>query len=59
MVTSQRSDVGTLVFDWETHMLFWAWDHRALLTIDLLYGLSSSPNSRQPGELKQHALVCC
>ena len=24
-VTTQRSDVGTCVFDWETAMPFWAW----------------------------------
>ncbi|OEO25891.1 serine/threonine protein phosphatase [Pseudomonas sp. J237] len=66
-VTSQRSDVGTFVFDWESSMPFWAWTIVPYWTIDLLYGFSLLlPNSRQ--ELKRHVLrllsaqvisICC
>lgn len=66
-VTNQRSDVGILVFDWESAMPFWAWSIVPYWSIDLLYGLSLLlPSSRH--ELKRHALrllsaqvvaVCC
>ena len=53
--TSQRDDVGSLVFAWEGATPLWAWTIVPYWSIDLLYGLSFLlPITRR--EMDRHAL---
>ena len=54
--TAGRSDVGSLVFGWESGMPLWPWTIIPYWSIDLLYGLSFLlPRTRQ--EMDRHALA--
>jgi len=54
--TATRSDVGTLVFDWESHLPLWPWTIIPYWSIDLLYGLAFLlPLTRR--EMDRHALA--
>nr|WP_298112006.1 phosphatase PAP2/dual specificity phosphatase family protein [uncultured Pseudomonas sp.] len=54
-LSSQRDDVGTLVFAWESRMPLWPWTIVPYWSIDLLYGLSFLlPATRR--EMDRHGL---
>lgn len=54
-LTGQRTDVGTLVFAWESQIPLWPWSIVPYWSIDLLYGLSFLlPATRR--EMDRHAL---
>ena len=54
-LSSQRNDVGTLVFAWESRMPLWPWTIVPYWSIDLLYGLSFLlPATRR--EMDRHGL---
>jgi protein-tyrosine phosphatase len=54
-LSSQRDDVGTLVFAWESGMPLWPWTIVPYWSIDLLYGLSFLlPATRR--EMDRHGL---
>ncbi|MHC6227539.1 phosphatase PAP2/dual specificity phosphatase family protein [Pseudomonas sp. X10] len=54
--TAGLNEVGSLVFEWESHMPLWPWTILPYWSIDLLYGLSFLlPRNRR--EMDRHALA--